>query len=154
MFAGPAILAIAVYLIYPAIVTIKYSFANEDSHGIRRLRELHLCVQPTNLPGQSIFNNVLWLIIVPVLTVVLGLGVAVLADRLRARGEKTTKMFIFLPMAITMVGAATIWRTIYAYQPEGRPQIGLLNADPGRSSSSTRSRGCRSPARSTSTTSC
>ena len=59
---------------------------------------------------------------------VLGLGVAVLADRLRARGEKTTKTFIFLPMAISMVGAATIWRTIYDYQPEGAPQTGMLNA--------------------------
>ena len=59
---------------------------------------------------------------------ILGLGVAVLTDRLRARGEKTTKTFIFLPMAISMVGAATIWRTIYDYQPEGAPQTGLLNA--------------------------
>ena len=51
-----------------------------------------------------------------------------LADRLAPRGEKTTKTFIFLPMAISMVGAATIWRTIYDYQPEGSPQTGLLNA--------------------------
>ena len=75
-----------------------------------------------------IVNNALWIIIVPALTVVLGLGVAVLADRLRARGEKTTKTFIFLPMAISMVGAATIWRTVYDYQPEGAPQTGILNA--------------------------
>ena len=75
-----------------------------------------------------ITNNLLWIIIVPALTVVLGLGVAVLTDRLRPRGEKVTKTFIFLPMAISMVGAATIWRTIYDYQPEGAPQTGLLNA--------------------------
>ena len=42
---------------------------------------------------------------------------AVLADRLRPRGEKVSKTLIFLPMAISMVGAATIWRTIYEYQP-------------------------------------
>lgn len=127
MFAGPAILAIAVYLIYPAIVTIQYSFANEDSTayvGFQNYKDI--LTDSTFL--QVIFNNVLWIIIVPALTVILGLGVAVLADRLRARGEKTTKTFIFLPMAISMVGAATIWRTVYDYQPEGAPQTGILNA--------------------------
>jgi alpha-glucoside transport system permease protein len=127
MFAGPAILAIAVYLIYPAIVTIQYSFANEDSTAYIGFQNyIDLFNQKTF--WQTIFNNVLWIIIVPALTVALGLGVAVLADRLRARGEKTTKTFIFLPMAISMVGAATIWRTIYDYQPEGAPQTGILNA--------------------------
>ncbi|GAA1986423.1 sugar ABC transporter permease [Terrabacter lapilli] len=127
MFAGPAILAIAVYLIYPAIVTIQYSFANEDSTAYVGFKNyVDILTDSTFL--KVIFNNVLWIIIVPALTVVLGLGVAVLADRLRARGEKTTKTFIFLPMAISMVGAATIWRTVYDYQPEGAPQTGILNA--------------------------
>lgn len=127
MFAGPAILAIAVYLIYPAIVTIQYSFANEDSTayvGFKNYADL----LTDNTFLQVLLNNVLWIIIVPALTVVLGLGVAVLADRLRARGEKATKTFIFLPMAISMVGAATIWRTVYDYQPAGAPQTGILNA--------------------------
>ncbi len=127
MFAGPAILAITVYLIYPAIVTLQYSFANADSTalvGLSNYKELF-----TDAGFLSVlFNNILWIVIVPALTVVLGLGVAVLADRLAPRGEKTTKTFIFLPMAISMVGAATIWRTIYDYQPEGSPQTGLLNA--------------------------
>lgn len=127
MFAGPAILAIAVYLIYPAIVTIQYSFANEDSTAYIGFKNYaDILTDSTFL--KVIFNNILWIIIVPALTVVLGLGVAVLADRLRARGEKTTKTFIFLPMAISMVGAATIWRTVYDYQPEGAPQTGILNA--------------------------
>ena len=127
MFAGPAILAIAVYLIYPAIVTVQYSFANEDSTayvGLKNYKDL----LTDNSFLQVLFNNVLWIIIVPAMTVVLGLGVAVLADRLRPQGEKSTKTFIFLPMAISMVGAATIWRTIYDYQPEGAPQTGILNA--------------------------
>ena len=127
MFAGPAILAIAVYLIYPAIVTLQYSFANEDSTayvGLDNYKDL----LTDNSFLQVLFNNVLWIIIVPAMTVVLGLGVAVLADRLRPRGEKSAKTFIFLPMAISMVGAATIWRTVYDYQPEGAPQTGILNA--------------------------
>ncbi|GAA2482279.1 sugar ABC transporter permease [Terrabacter carboxydivorans] len=127
MFAGPAILAITVYLIYPAIVTIQYSFANEDSTAYVGFKNyVDVLTDKTFL--QVLFNNVLWIVIVPALTVVLGLGVAVLADRLRPRGEKTAKTFIFLPMAISMVGAATIWRTIYDYQPQGTPQTGLLNA--------------------------
>ncbi len=127
MFAGPAILAIAVYLIYPAVVTIQYSFANEDSTAyVGAKNYTDLITDKTFL--SVITNNLLWIVIVPALTVALGLGVAVLADRLRPQGEKTTKTFIFLPMAISMVGAATIWRTIYDYQPEGAPQTGLLNA--------------------------
>jgi len=127
MFAGPAILAIGVYLIYPAIVTIQYSFANADSSeyiGLRNYKEL--------LTDSSflkvLINNLLWIIVVPALTVALGLGVAVLADRLKPRGEKLSKTLIFLPMAISMVGAATIWRTVYEYQPSGTPQTGALNA--------------------------
>ena len=126
-FAGPAILAIGVYLIYPAIVTIQYSFANEDSTAYVGLKNYQELLTSSDFL-QVLFNNLLWIIIVPAATVVLGLGVAVLADRLRPRGEKLTKTVIFLPMAISMVGAATIWRSVYEYQPEGTPQTGLLNA--------------------------
>jgi alpha-glucoside transport system permease protein len=127
MFAGPAILAIGAYLIYPAIQTLQYSFANEDSTAYVGFKNYtSLLTDPSFL--QVLFNNLLWIIVVPAITVVLGLGVAVLADRLRPRGEKLSKTFIFLPMAISMVGAATIWRSIYEYQPAGAPQTGLLNA--------------------------
>ena len=127
MFAGPAILAIGAYLIYPAVVTLVYSFQNEDNTawvGVKNYTSL--LTDPSFL--QVLFNNLLWIIVVPAATVVLGLGVAVLADRLRPTGEKLSKTFIFLPMAISMVAAATIWRSIYEYQPAGAPQTGLLNA--------------------------
>ena len=63
---------------------------------------------------------------------IFGLGIATLADRLNPRGEKFSKTLIFLPMAISMVGAATIWQTtIYQYQPAGTPQTGLMNAVAG-----------------------
>lgn len=126
-FAGPAILAIAVYLIYPAIQTIQYSFANDISTEYVGLQNyVDLMQDPDFL--NVLFNNLLWLIIVPALTVVLGLGVAVLADRLGAKGEKSAKTVIFMPMAISMVGAATIWRSVYEFQPTGTPQTGALNA--------------------------
>ena len=127
MYAGPAILAIGVYLIYPAIVTLQYSFANEDSTAYVGFKNYtSLLTDPSFL--QVLFNNLLWIIVVPATTVVLGLGVAVLADRLRPTGEKLSKTFIFLPMAISMVGAATIWRFVYYAAPAGQDQIGLQNA--------------------------
>ncbi len=126
-FAGPAILAIAVYLIYPAVVTIQYSFANADSSAYVGFKNYKDILTDSSFL-QVLFNNLLWIIIVPAMVVVLGLGVATLADRLQARGEKLSKTVIFLPMAISMVGAATIWRSIYDYQPKGTPQTGLLNA--------------------------
>jgi alpha-glucoside transport system permease protein len=129
-FAGPAILAIAVYLIYPAVVTIQYSFANADASayvGFRNYEELLSDAEFLKV----LFNNMLWIIVVPAATVALGLGVAVLADRLSARGEKVAKTMIFLPMAISMVAAATIWQTIYEFQPEGSAQTGLLNGIAG-----------------------
>ncbi len=126
-FAGPAILAIGVYLIYPAIVTIQYSFANSDSTAYVGLSN-YTDLLTENAFLQVLFNNLLWIVIVPAATVLLGLGVAVLADRLNPTSEKLSKTVIFLPMSISMVAAATIWRSIYEYQPEGTPQVGLLNA--------------------------
>ena len=77
---------------------------------------------------QTLFNTLLWILIVPAVTVVVGLMVAVLADRLKPGAEKLSKTLIFLPMAIAMVSAATIWGFIYDAAPAGQPQIGLLNA--------------------------
>src|SRR4029453_8298146 len=102
-------------------------FANRDSTawvGLSNYQEL--LTSPPFL--QTLFNTLLWIIIVPVATVVLGLAIAVLTARLRPRGEKLTKTIIFLPMAISMVGAATIWRFVYEARPAGEPQIGLQNA--------------------------
>ncbi len=127
VFAGPAILAIGVYLIYPAVQTIHDSFANAQTTAYVGLQNYADLLTSSDFQ-QVLINNVLWILIVPALTVVLGLGVAVLADRLQPGGEKTAKTVIFLPMAISMVGAATIWRSIYEYQPVGTPQTGLLNA--------------------------
>jgi alpha-glucoside transport system permease protein len=126
-FAGPAILAIGVFLIYPAIVTIQYSFANEDSTAYVGFKNYSTLLTDASFL-QVLLNNLLWIIIVPAVTVAMGLGVAVLADRLNPRGEKAAKTLIFLPMAISAVGATTIWRAIYEYKPAGTPQTGLLNA--------------------------
>jgi alpha-glucoside transport system permease protein len=61
-------------------------------------------------------------------TVIFGLAIAVLADRLKPKSENLVKTIIFLPMAISMIGAATVWDFIFVVRPEGQPQIGLQNA--------------------------
>lgn len=71
-------------------------------------------------------NNVVWLVVCTGLSVVLGLFTAALVDRVRY--ESAAKSIIFMPLAISFVGASVIWRFVYAWQPAGRPQIGLLNA--------------------------
>lgn len=126
-FLLPAFGLISLLLIYPAIQTIIYSFANRDSTVIVGLQNFRDVLSDTDM-RTTLFNNLLWLAIVPALTVALGLAVAQLADKLSPRWEKVSKSVIFLPMAISFVGAATIWRFIYAYASPDRPQIGLLNA--------------------------
>ncbi|MGJ3239129.1 MAG: carbohydrate ABC transporter permease [Anaerolineae bacterium] len=74
---------------------------------------------------ESVRNNVLWLL-VPFLSTVFGLLAAVLADRVR--WGTIAKSFIFMPMAISFVGASVIWKFVYDIRPEGQPQIGLINA--------------------------
>jgi alpha-glucoside transport system permease protein len=123
----PALAAISLFLIYPAVRTVILSFANAQSTAWVGLENY------TDLLGSpdfriTLINTLLWIIIVPALTVALGLAVAVLADRLNPRGEKLSKSIIFLPMAISGVASAAIWRFVYETRPEGETQIGVLNA--------------------------
>ena len=126
-FLLPSITFIGLMLIYPTIQTINYSFANADSTAYVGFANYRSIFSDSEF-WQSIINNVLWIMVVPAITVVFGVVVAVLADKLTARGEKLSKSFIFLPMAISFVGASAIWGLIYAYDNPGSPQTGLLNA--------------------------
>jgi len=123
----PAYAAITLYLIYPAIQTMVYSFKDSSSTSWVGWDNYTNLLKQHGFQ-QTLINTLLWMLIVPAVTVALGLGVAVLADRLTPRGEQTAKTLVFMPMAISFVGAGTIWRFIYAYRPEGQPQIGLQNA--------------------------
>jgi alpha-glucoside transport system permease protein len=123
----PAYLAISIYLLYPAIQTVINSFqdsASENWVGLQNYKDL----LSSSGFRDTLFNTLLWLLVVPAATVVIGLAVAVLADRLKPRAEKFTKTIIFLPMAIALVGAAVIWNLIYEVRPAGQAQIGLQNA--------------------------
>lgn len=127
LYVFPAVGAIGLFLIYPAIQTILFSFANRSSTAFVGFSNY------TNLLSSpefqtTLINTLLWIIVVPAATVVFGLAVAVLADRLSAQSEKLSKTLIFLPMAISGVGAVAIWKFIYVYAPPGQVQIGLQNA--------------------------
>ncbi len=123
----PAYAAITLYLLYPSILTFVYSFKDSTSTEWVGLDNFTKLLSSHDFQ-QTLLNTLLWMIIVPAVTVALGLAVAVLADRLSSRGEALAKTLIFMPMAISMVGAATVWRFLYAYRPEGQEQIGLQNA--------------------------
>jgi alpha-glucoside transport system permease protein len=74
----------------------------------------------------TIFNNLWWVFTVTILATSLGLAIAVLADR--ARFESMAKSIIFLPMAISFVGAGIIWRFMYIARPPNKTQTGVMNA--------------------------
>ena len=123
----PAFAAITLYLVYPAVQTIVYSFANATSTEFVGFSNYTKLLSTTAFQ-KTLFNTLLWIMVAPVAAVALGLAIAVLVDRLRPRAEKTAKTIIFMPMAISAVGAATVWKFVYSSQPEGQPQIGLQNA--------------------------
>jgi alpha-glucoside transport system permease protein len=126
-FMLPGFGLIALMLLYPTIQTINYSFANADATEYVGLENYRTTFASQDFRS-AILNNVLWLIIVPAVTVFLGVIVAVLADKLSTKGEKISKSIIFLPMAISFVGASTIWLLVYQYDPANEPATGLLNA--------------------------
>jgi len=127
LYILPAYAALIFYLVYPAVQTFVFSFANATSTEWVGWDNYTTLLQSKNFQD-TLFNTLLWMIIVPVVVVALGLAMAVLADRLKPRWERMSKTVIFLPMAISAVGAGVVWGLIYNYRPEGREQIGLQNA--------------------------
>jgi alpha-glucoside transport system permease protein len=125
IFVGPAILLLLVFLIYPTLYTTYISFFDARSELFVGLENYIFAFTEPDL--QIAFrNNLLWLVVVTGVCVSLGLVIAVMLDRIRL--ESFAKALIFLPVAISSVGASVIWRFMYAFQPANRPQTGLLNA--------------------------
>jgi alpha-glucoside transport system permease protein len=126
VFVGPALVILAVFLIYPVINTIIISFGDNRGEGWVGLDNYEFVFTDESML-RAIRNTAGWIIIVPAVAVSVGLAFATLADRLR-RGEQIAKSLIFMPMAISFVGAAVTWRLIYGFRPEGfGTNIGLLN---------------------------
>ena len=122
VFVIPAMVLLTVYLVYPTIGTIITSFTVQtDGDPLANYKQL---TSPLFL--DIIRNNIIWLIVGTGGTVLLGLLFAALFDRVRR--ESLAKTFVFLPLAISFVGASVIWRFMYEWKPAGKPQIGTVNA--------------------------
>lgn len=123
-FVGPALLLLAAGLLYPAFGTIVNSFQfKTSSEFIGFDNYARAFSEPAFL--LVLGNTALWVLVAPALATFIGLVYAVVVDH--SRFEKFAKALVFLPMAISMVGASIIWKFVYEYRPEGVEQTGLLN---------------------------
>jgi alpha-glucoside transport system permease protein len=138
VFVGPAIAILFWYLAFPVLRTFWLSLFGRDGPptGASIIEALqsdafvglgnYVSLFTERLLQEALRNNLMWIIFGSTFSVVFGLLVAVLADR--SRFERVAKSLIFLPMAISFVGASVIWNFIYEVRPAGMPQIGVLNA--------------------------
>jgi alpha-glucoside transport system permease protein len=124
LYVGPAVLFLLVYQVYPALQTVYLSFMDRRSQSFVGL-ENYKYVFTSQTMLRAFKNNLLWLVVFTAGTVGLGLLFAILVDRVKY--ERLAKSIIFMPMAISFVGAGVVWKFMYAYKPSGAEQIGLLN---------------------------
>jgi alpha-glucoside transport system permease protein len=118
-FLLPTLVLVAVGLLYPAISTVRLSFRNNFDKlwvGFDNYKVIFTDADEVRV----LINTALWVIITPIIATFIGLIYAVLVDR--ARFEKTAKALIFLPMAISLVGASLIWKFVYD------DNVGIVNA--------------------------
>ncbi len=125
LFLGPALIILTIYLVYPVIATLYLSFHDKAGDQFVGGNNYAWAVNDTQF-RTSIFNNFLWLLVVPAACTFFGLIIAVLTDRIW--WGSIAKSLIFLPLAISFVGASVIWKFVYDYRGEGQEQIGILNA--------------------------
>ena len=124
VFLGPAILLLAYGLIAPAFLTTAGSFKDASGQEWVGLANFSwIFTTPSN--REVLLNTALWIIIAPLFSTMLGLTLALLLDRMRR--ESISKSLIFMPMAISFVGAGIIWGLVYEYRDPAGAQIGLLS---------------------------
>jgi len=125
LFVGPAVLALGFYFIFPVLDSIRLSFfdrTGKEFVGFYNYAWLFASAEFF----ESFKNNMLWLIVVPTLSTFFGLVIATMTDRIW--WGNIAKSFIFMPMAISFIGASIIWKFIYDFRNGDDSQIGLLNA--------------------------
>jgi len=123
-FLSPAIALLGIGLVYPTVATFFKAFMN--ARGTRFVgfeNFMYVFGQESN--RVAIINTIIWVLVVPALSTIAGLAYAVFVDK--ARGERVLKALVFMPMAISFVGASIIWKFVYDANQAGQPQIGLLN---------------------------
>ncbi|MPS76326.1 MAG: glutamyl-tRNA reductase, partial [Microbacterium sp.] len=123
-FMAPAMLLLLVGLILPSIQTMYTSFWNSSGNTfVGFANYVWIFTQSDGIT--SVVNTIIWVLLVPTVSTIVGLAYAVFIDR--TRGEKIYKVLVFMPMAISFVGASIIWRFMYEYRGPEFEQIGLLN---------------------------
>lgn len=125
LWLAPALGFLGLFLVYPTIGTIIRSFQNRAGTEFTGL-DNYAWFFGNSAALSALKNNVIWLVLLTLLTVGLGLLIAILVDRVRY--ESFAKSVIFVPLAISMVAAAVIWRFMYYYVTPPQPQVGTLNA--------------------------
>ena len=125
LFLAPALMLLTVYLFYPLVETFRLSFFDATDSTFVGLANYRWVFADQNFLI-TIRNNFMWLLVVPTLATIFGLIVAVLADRVW--WGNFAKSMVFMPMAISFVGASVIWKFVYDYRGASSDQIGILNA--------------------------
>ena len=125
IFIAPAFLVLFMFILYPVFETVRLSFYDKFGREFVGWNNYLWALNDPNF-RRSILNNLGWLLIVPTLSTFFGLVIANLTDKIW--WGTIAKSIIFMPMAISFVGAGVIWKFIYDYRGTGDQQIGLLNA--------------------------
>ncbi len=125
MFVGPSLFMIGLFLFYPALRTIYLSFRDRYGNSYNGF-ENYLWAFSDQEMLVTIRNQIIWLVFVVTFVLLIGLAVGWLSDRLN-KGEAFFKSIVFLPMAISAVGASAIFKFIYEYRPPPLTQIGIIN---------------------------
>ena len=124
IFLGPALVLLLAGLIIPAVRTFVFSFMNPDSNGWVGFDNYYWMTQDPNVKTIMV-NTILWIMVVPIFTAALALLLAIMLDRIKH--ESIPKSLLFMPMAISFVGASIIFKFVYEYRDPGEVQIGLLS---------------------------
>src|SRR5664279_4264971 len=124
LFIGPALVLVGIGLVVPAVRTSLMAF--KDSFGDKWVGLDNFQWMFTSPDARTVLvNTAIWVVLAPFIATAVGLIYAILIDK--SRFESVYKALVFLPMAISMVGASIIWKFVYDYRESGTAQIGLLN---------------------------
>jgi len=128
LFLFPALVLLGLYLAYPVFATLWLSFTQDAPGNTREFVGFANYAQMVTEDKfwESVKNNMIWLLVVPAMSTAFGVLAAQLTDRIW--WGNIAKSLIFMPMAISFVGASVIWKLIYDTRPIDQAQIGLLNA--------------------------
>ena len=125
IFIAPAFIILVIFILYPVVETLRLSFFNKTGFEFVGIKNYVWAAKDPEFK-RAILNNLGWLLVVPTLSAFFGLVIAYLADKLW--WGTIAKSIIFMPMAISFVGAGVIWKFVYDYRGPGDDQIGFLNA--------------------------